>query len=99
MRGTIYIDADAGRTIRHSNGGLLGTHVLNISGEFRAGDSVHLVVRGHDGGQRVIAIATVRCDASALRNVGSNAIKSAGIQVEYDPAIVIAAQDIALLWP
>jgi len=93
MRGFIVVDAEAARRLRSGPAALRARSVLACSGDFGAGDRVHLVVRGRDGGQGVFAFGIVRCEARSLRRLAGN--RGAGAQ---DDAVVIDERDVALLW-
>jgi hypothetical protein len=57
-------------------------------------------MRAKDGGQYVIATGMVRYDAAALRpNKSGSAYASSVRTTSDDPAVVILAQDLELLWP
>jgi glutamate 5-kinase len=100
VQGTIVVTADAGRPLRKQRATLRTMDVLDCSGDFRAGDTVYVVVRGTDGGQGVVATGIVRYDAAALRLVKGRSIAADGMRNESDdPALVIAEQDLRLLWP
>jgi glutamate 5-kinase len=99
MRGTIVIHADAGRALRSGGVALLMAHILDCSGSFRAGDKVYVVVRGADGGQGVIATGVVHCDDCVSRRDADLTVDAQDTRPESDvSAIVIAAQDLELLW-
>ncbi len=100
MRGTIFIHANAGHALRHGCVTLRSSDVLDCMGGFHAGDRVHVVVRGGDGGQGVIATGIARCDADALRQARSRSIEARDPPMENDDrGIVMDAQDMELLWP
>jgi glutamate 5-kinase len=99
VKGTIVINADAGRVLRKQRSALLTTHILDCAGDFHVGDKVHVVVRGEDGGQSVIAAGVVRCDESVLRHAKSRSIDTRKLIVDSDhPSVVIAEEDLQLLW-
>jgi glutamate 5-kinase len=100
MRGTIVIHANAGHALRHRCVAVSMADVLDCMGDFRAGDRVHVVVRGSDGGQGVIATGIVRCDAAALKQARSGPVGARNLVIDGDDRdIVIAEQDLKLLWP
>ena len=75
-QGVVYIHAEAGRAVRATNAPVAASDVLDCSGAVRAGDAVHVVVRGKDGGQGVVATGVMQCDvamAMALRSGGPDA--------------------------
>ena len=97
--GFIVVDAQTGARLRRGPAVLLAAHVLDCSGAFRTGDRVHIVVRGRDGGQGVLACGTVCCDATDLARacaahtpVGRADAESAG------PKAVMRPADVTLLW-
>jgi hypothetical protein len=93
VHGVIVITAEAGRALRNGRVTPRLADVLDHSGGFRAGDRVYLVVRGHDGGQSVVARGVIDCDAAVF---GSGASSSRSL----DPAsVVMREQDLELLWP
>jgi len=99
VRGTIYINAAAGRALRKERATLLATHVLHCAGDFRAGDRVCLVVRGDDGGQGSIATGIVQCDGDLLRRLCGRPIDARDIPIgSDDPVVVILAEDMEMLW-
>jgi len=99
MRGTIYINAAAGRALRKERAALLTTHVLHCAGDFRAGDRVYLVVRGDDGGQGSIATGIVQCDGALLWRLCGRSTDACDIPIEKDdPFVVMLAQDMEMLW-
>ena len=83
-RGTLFVNAKAGRALRKAPADLAAADVLYAVGEFGAGDPVWLVVRGGDGGQGVFATGVATCGAAQCR--------------EHERAIV-AADTMRLLWP
>ncbi len=100
MRGTIVINAEAGRTLHKQRDALMAADVLDCAGGFRAGDTVYVVVRGDDGGQGVIATGIARCDASMLLQTKDRSIDVRTEAIEGDDAsVVIHAKDLRLLWP
>jgi glutamate 5-kinase len=99
VRGTIVINADAGRALRKHGGALLTTHILGCAGDFHVGDKVHVVVRGDDGGQSVIGSGIVCCDESVLTQAKSRSVGARCVPIESGtPAVVIAEPDLHLLW-
>lgn len=100
MQGTLYVNADAGRIVRKTMGAVLMAHVLDWAGDFRAGDKVFVVVRGEDGGQGVVAAGFVRFDMSALFHAMSQLAMAGETPIGTEPmAVVIAKQDLQLIWP
>ena len=100
MRGTIVINAEAGRTLCHQRDALMAIDALDCAGGFLAGDTVYVVVRGNDGGQGVIATGIARCDASMLLQTKGRLIDVRTETIENDDAcVVIHANDLRLLWP
>jgi glutamate 5-kinase len=99
IRGTIVINADAGRVLRRRRTTLLAADVLHCAGDFRAGDKVYVVVRGPDGGQGVVATGVVRCAANMLQAI-CGSIRSDDCAVDHRQSpVVVDEQDLALLWP
>ena len=64
-RGTIVVNAKAGRALRKAPADVGAADVLYAVGDFSAGDRVWVVVRGGDGGQGVFATAVAQGDAAA----------------------------------
>jgi glutamate 5-kinase len=99
VKGTIVISADAGRALRKHGAALLTTHILGCAGDFHIGDKVYVVVRGDDGGQSVIATGIVRCDERVLTYAKSRSAGVSNVPIDGGaPAVVIAEQDLCLLW-
>ncbi len=99
MKGFVVVNADAGRTLRRKPAALRAADVLDCSGGFHAGDTIHVVVRGGDGGQGVIATGIVRFDMAALNQLKPHAVDARSIAGAGDEAVVaIAGQDLQLLW-
>jgi len=92
MQGTIVISAHVGRALRRQRADLLATDVLWCTGDFRAGDRVHVAMRNVDGGQGVIATGIVHCTAAELR-------KAIDANDSGEPIVAITEQDMTLLWP
>ena len=85
--------------LRKGGAALLTTHILDCMGSFHAGDRVYVVVRGDDGGQGVFANGIVRCDESVLRYARDRSIDPRNSPTSIDePVVVIAAEDLELLW-
>ncbi|TLY49463.1 MAG: hypothetical protein E6K53_13615 [Gammaproteobacteria bacterium] len=96
--GTIVLRNDIGRALRKKLAAVRCVSVIDCCGEFRAGDTVNVTFRGIDGGQFAIAMAIAGIDAAALRERIS--LKPAQPSGDgCDDAIVIAEQDLKLLWP
>ncbi|HTA65066.1 MAG TPA: hypothetical protein VK753_06140 [Xanthomonadaceae bacterium] len=93
MNGVIVITAEAGRALRNGRMAPRLADVLDRSGEFHAGDRVYVVVRGHDGGQGVVAAGVIDCDASVL---DSRATQRGNLE---ETSAVMREQDLELLWP
>ena len=66
-RGTLVVNAKAGRALRKAPADVGADDVLDAVGDFAAGDPVWVVVRGGDGGQGVFATAIAQGDAAACR--------------------------------
>jgi glutamate 5-kinase len=98
MPGFIVVDAETGRRLRQGSASVTAAEVLDASGAFRAGERVHVVVRGRDGGQGVLAIGVVRSDGAALERAGGRD-GLAAVPAIPGEALVMHAQDVALLWP
>jgi len=64
-RGTIVVNAKAGRALRQAPADVAASDVLYAVGDFARGDRVWIVVRGGDGGQGVFATAVAQGDAAA----------------------------------
>ena len=64
-RGTIVVNAKAGRALRQSPRDVGADDVLYAVGAFSSGDRVWVVVRGGDGGQGVFATAVAESDAAS----------------------------------
>ena len=93
MHGVIVITAEAGRALRIGRAMPRLADVLDRSGQFRAGDRIYVVVRGHDGGQSVVASGVIDCDAAVF---GSGMSSSQSLDAA---SVVIREQDLELLWP
>jgi glutamate 5-kinase len=73
--------------------------VISCAGDFRIGDKVYVVMRAKHSCQYVIATGMVRYHAAALRqNKNGSADASSVRTASDDPAVVIPAQDLELLW-
>jgi glutamate 5-kinase len=98
MHGSIVVTAAAGRALRQGHAAVLAGDVLGCAGDFRAGDSVYVVVRGADGGQGVIARGAIRCPAIMLPVKGASPAASSVADHPRDSLVVMAEQDLQLLW-
>lgn len=96
-RGTIVLCNDAGRALRKKLTAVRSANVIDCCGEFRAGDRVNVTFRGIDGGQFAVAVGTTGVDAATLREHISRSLQRDNSA--RDDAIVIAEQDLTLLWP
>jgi len=67
VRGFIVVAAETGKVLRRRPAAVPISAVLDVSGDFRAGDRIGVVVRGSDGGQGVVAAGVASCDAASLR--------------------------------
>lgn len=67
-RGTIFVNATAGRALRKAPGDVHGRDVIDCAGAFGPGDPVYVVVRGRDGGQLVLARAIAHARPGADRD-------------------------------
>lgn len=95
-RGTIVLRNEAGRALRKNSAAVSAASVIDCCGEFRAGDTVNVTFRAVDGGQFAIAMATAGVDAATLREHISRAFQTD--KPGSGDAIVIAEQDLKLLW-
>jgi glutamate 5-kinase len=79
-RGRILIDAGAVRAVRDGSASLLPVGVVDVVGEFDAGDAVDIVGAGEDDGVAVRTLAKGICNysASELRRV--KGLKSAAVR-------------------
>jgi glutamate 5-kinase len=70
-RGTLMIDAGAVRAVREGSASLLPVGIVEVLGEFDAGDAVEIVERGEEGAARGRTLAKGICSYSAaeLRQV------------------------------
>lgn len=84
MRGTIYIHAEAARALRSGERDLRVADILDCAGRFESDDGVHVVLRGADGGQGVVASATVRCAIEPLQQAAR--VTRSALVVQTDPA-------------
>jgi hypothetical protein len=97
--GFIVISAEAGRTLRSRHAAVRVGDVLARSGAFHAGSLVHVVVRGIDGGQNMIATGVIDCDAQSLP---PSLPASTQQHTDFGPElaqIVIQSKYLELLWP
>ncbi len=94
---------DAGRALRKRTGAVLLSTVVDCSGDFLAGDRVHVVMRAKDGGQYVIATGIVRHDAAKLRQLTHRSISTrtapTAPTTSDDGEVVITEQDLKMIWP
>jgi glutamate 5-kinase len=97
MHGFIVVDAETGARLRRGPTALSAAHVLDGSGRFHAGDRVHIVVRGRDGGQGVLASGVVRCSSDDLARWRAT-IRTSGRCDAAGEAEVMLAADATLLW-
>ncbi len=97
--GVLYVGAEAGHALRARHADLVERDVLWCSGDFHAGDAVHVVMRGHDGGQGAIARGVVRCDESAVASIrGRTGVPIDRANAGDGAAVVIPAAEVQLLW-
>jgi glutamate 5-kinase len=70
-RGTLLIDAGAARAVREGSASLLPVGIVEVRGNFDAGDAVDIAARGADGAEPGRALAKGICNYSAqeLRRV------------------------------
>ncbi len=70
-RGTLVIDAGAARAVREGSASLLPVGVLDVLGDFEAGDAVEIAAAGKDGRQhgRILAKGICSYPAVELRRV------------------------------
>ena len=90
VRGVVVLAAEAGRALRE---GRLPRRrdVLDWSGEFGAGDGVYATMRGRDGGQGVVALATSAINARTLSCPLSG-------WSEADDGVVLRGQGLDVFW-
>ena len=92
MNGTIYVNSEVGKALLQRRAGVAHADVLNFSGGFQAGERVYIVMRGSEGGQRLIATGLVR----------ANQAEAEAARVCVDPAKpqspLVAPEDVQLLW-
>jgi glutamate 5-kinase len=68
-RGTLLIDAGAVRALREGSASLLPVGVVEVLGEFDAGDAVDVAEQDGDGARRVLAKGICNYSAQELRRV------------------------------
>ncbi len=100
MRGTIFIDNDAGRSLCRKPAAVRAADVLYCSGGFCAGDSIYIAFRTSDGSQYVVATGIARCDETDLRLTPGLMHREAVASTRTDkPDIVVLERDVQLFWP
>jgi glutamate 5-kinase len=65
-RGTLLIDAGAVRALRDSSASLLPVGVVDVQGDFQAGDAVDIAAQPHEAGERAHTLAKGICSYSAV---------------------------------
>ena len=65
-RGTLLIDAGAERALRDSSASLLPVGVVDVQGDFQAGDAVDIAAQPHGAGDRAHTLAKGICSYSAV---------------------------------
>jgi len=65
-RGTLLIDAGAVRALRDSSASLLPVGVVDVQGDFQAGDAVDIAAQPHGAGDRAHTLAKGICSYSAV---------------------------------
>jgi glutamate 5-kinase len=65
--GTIFVDPIAAAELRTQGTLALSRRIVDVACAFLPGEAVYVVLRGVDGGQRVVAKGIARCAAAELR--------------------------------
>jgi glutamate 5-kinase len=65
-RGTLLIDAGAVRALRDASASLLPVGVVDVQGDFQAGDAVDIATQPHEAGERAHTLAKGICSYSAV---------------------------------
>lgn len=93
MRGTLVIHAEAACANGRTDAGLRLDEVIECSGDFVAGDDVHVVVRDRTGDQHVRAHGIVRFNAAdwRLARTGASPASASGLAIH--------PEDLVLRWP
>jgi glutamate 5-kinase len=79
-RGTLSIDEGAARAVREGSASLLPVGVVDVSGDFDAGDAVDIAVRTGEDGLPATAIAKGICNYSAQELRRVMGLKSASVR-------------------
>jgi glutamate 5-kinase len=95
--GTVFIDPGAGKALRDRGASLLPVGVLDCTDNVRAGDAVHVVVRGSDGGQRALAKGISQYDAAEIKRIAGRASSELEALLGYPGAETIVHRDDLVL--
>jgi glutamate 5-kinase len=79
-RGTLLIDAGAARAVRESSASLLPVGIVEVIGDFDAGDAVEIAARDDDGGAPGPVLAKGICNYSAAELKRVIGLKSAAVR-------------------
>jgi len=66
--GTIFVSSRAGSSMLRTGRLMSSDEWLDCWGPFGSGDAVYVVVRGRDGGQKVLCRAHACCSADEMRH-------------------------------
>ncbi len=95
--GIVVIDAGAARALRERGASLLPPGVIDVQGQFRAGDAVDVTCRD-DAGERAIAKGVAQYDAAELRLIRGRSSHEIEAVLGYPGAdTVIHRDDLVLL--
>jgi glutamate 5-kinase len=96
-RGTLTVDAGAARALRERGASLLPTGIVEVDGEFRAGDAVEVVL--NDAARAVtIARGITQFDAAELRRLRGRPTSEIAAVLGYSgPDTAIHRDDLVLL--
>ena len=96
-QGVVCVDAGASRALRERGASLLPPGVIEVRGNFRAGDAVDVVAM-LEGGERVIAKGVSQYDASELGRIkGHGTPEIEGLLGYTGSEVVIHRDDMVLL--
>ncbi|MBK6435913.1 MAG: hypothetical protein IPF83_08665 [Rhodanobacteraceae bacterium] len=99
MKGSIYVNAAAGRALRIARRSLRLSDVVDCAGNFCSDDKINIVIRQEDGSQSLVATSRVEFSFAQLRHALKDQCHVISVSAsEWDDLTVCKASKIEWLW-